>query len=67
MSIAQLHELTAALNTKMENARTKRSVSRAEFDLLAKIVLQGVHEVLNMAQRLDAIERHLLARGTGHE
>ncbi len=62
MSIAQLHELAAALDEYKEMARSEGRVSPADFELLAKTVLQGVHKLMNMEQRLASMERQVLRR-----
>jgi len=62
VSIAKLHELAAALDQHNENARSAGRVSPADFELLTKTVLQGVHELMNMEQRLASMERQVLRR-----
>jgi hypothetical protein len=62
MSAAELHELAAALHTHMENARSEDHAVAPDIELLAKTVLQGVHELMNMEQRLASMERRVLRR-----
>jgi len=56
MSLADLHDLAAKLHANEEAARRERRVRPAEFDLLAKTVLQAVHEMANLEERLAALE-----------
>jgi hypothetical protein len=62
MSIAQLHELAAALDQQKETARSEDHVRPADFELLATTILQAVHELMNMEQRLASMERQVLRR-----
>jgi hypothetical protein len=62
MSIAQLHELAAALDQQKETARSEDHVRPADFELLATTILQAVHELMNMEQRFASMERQVLRR-----
>jgi hypothetical protein len=59
MSTAELHKLASALD-QHEATACPEGVRPADFELLVKTVLQGVHELMNMEQRLASIERRVL-------
>ena len=60
MSAAELHELAAALHAHTERTRSGGHAVGPDIELLAKTVLQGVHELMNMEQRLASMERRVL-------
>lgn len=59
MSISELHKLASTLDQHEATARPE-GVRPGDFELLVKTVLQGVHKLMNMEQRLASIERRVL-------
>lgn len=52
MSMADLHDLAAKLHDHEETVRREGRLRPAEFDLLAQVLLEVVHELARIDERL---------------
>lgn len=56
MSLADLQDLAAELHNHKESMREDGTIPPKEFSLLANTLLQAVHEMTNIEERLRALE-----------